>query len=98
MNLKSKINNYGTYTEWASKAYQNLDWLENAPPHIGSILELDKNITSHSFHERSLLDLCTRTIYAKNDKQLKDTKWNGHFYFYKYFLQSFLLDVENPKA
>lgn len=42
---KSQMNKYGTYTEGVSTAYQDLERLESEPPHIGSTLELDKNIT-----------------------------------------------------
>ena len=42
---QSKMNNYGTYHEGISKGYQDLARLEIGPPHIGSTLELDKNMT-----------------------------------------------------
>lgn len=42
---KSQMNSYGTYYEGVSKGYQDLARLESEPPHIGSTLELDMNIT-----------------------------------------------------
>ena len=42
---KSQMNSYGTYYEGVSRGYQDLARLESAPPHIGSTLELDMNIT-----------------------------------------------------
>ncbi len=42
---KSQMNNYGTYYEGVSRGYQDLARLESEPPHIGSTLELDMNIT-----------------------------------------------------
>ena len=42
---KSKMNSYGTYHEGVSREFQDLERLESEPPHIGSTLELDLNIT-----------------------------------------------------
>ena len=42
---KSQMNSYGTYYEGVSRGYQDLARLESEPPHIGSTLELDMNIT-----------------------------------------------------
>ena len=42
---KSQMNSYGSYYEGVSKGYQDLARLESKPPHIGSTLELDMNIT-----------------------------------------------------
>ena len=42
---KSQMNNNGTYYEGISKGYQDLARLEMEPPHIGSTLELDINMT-----------------------------------------------------
>lgn len=42
---KSQMNSYGTYSDGISKSYQDLVRQETEPPHIGSTLELDMNIT-----------------------------------------------------
>lgn len=39
------IKNYGTYTKSVSKGYQDLERLMNEPPHIGTMLEIDKRVT-----------------------------------------------------
>ena len=42
---KAAMNRYGTYSDGVSQYYQNMERLSNDPPHIGSTLELDMNIT-----------------------------------------------------
>lgn len=42
---KAAMNRYGTYNEGVSQYYQDMERLDNEPPHIGSTLELDMNIT-----------------------------------------------------
>ncbi len=42
---KAAMNRYGTYRDEVSQYYQDRERLANAPPHIGSTLELDMNIT-----------------------------------------------------
>lgn len=42
---KAAMNRYGTYSDGVSQYYQDRERLANDPPHIGSTLELDMNIT-----------------------------------------------------